>query len=135
MNLLFNSTEDFENDLRNFDETARQRIAERVNEVAQSFAQDKQRFARQARKPYRVPLGNGYASSLYAVKVAPDARIVMAVDNDPLFDQVIVTLIRVVSRAALQEAYQAAAQALYQPLNGHCTKPGAKVGCNQSVAG
>ena len=128
MNLLFNSTEDFERDLQRFDETTRHLIAERVNEVARTFEHDKAAFARQARKPYPVKLGNGYDSSLYAVKAGPDVRVVLAVDNDPLFDQILVTLIRVVPRAELQEAYQAAALALYQPLNGHFARQGAGVG-------
>ena len=128
MNLLFNSTEDFEQDLRTFDDATRQSIVERVNSVAQSFIENKSSFARQARQPYRIELNNGFDSSLYSVRVEPGIRLVLTIENDPLFEQVNVTLMRVVKRGDLREAYETAARNLYQHLNGHKPPQGVKVG-------
>ena len=64
MNLIFHSTEDFEQDLQAFDESMRREITERINQVAQAFVHDKKAFARQAQQPYRIELDGGYDSSL-----------------------------------------------------------------------
>lgn len=113
MNFLFNSTADFEQDLQNFDATTRHTIVERVNALAQVFVHDKVAFARQARKPYRIHLSNGYDSSLYVVQAGPETRLILTVDDDPIFEQVIVTLLRLVPRSEVRRAYAAAAQTLY----------------------
>ena len=128
MHLLFNSTESFEKDLQPLDASAQQGIVHRLNQIAPAFVEDKKAFARHARKPYKVQLGDGYDSSLYAVRIAPDLHAVLAVDDDPLFDQVIMTLIRVVNHADLKEAYGLAAKSLYQGPNGGRVNPGVHIG-------
>jgi hypothetical protein len=128
MNLLFQSTEDFEQDLQQVDTPTRQRIVHSLNQVARAFVEDKKTFARHARKPYRVKLGDGYDSSLYAVRVDSDLHAILTVDDDPLFDQVIITLIRVVNRADLKETYGLVAKALYQDFNGSKAKQGVRIG-------
>jgi hypothetical protein len=118
MDLLFHSTETFEQDLQQFDAHLQIRIVQRVNEVAEAFIADQRVFAQQARKPYNLQLSNGFDSSLYSVIVEPDLRVILTVDDDPLFDQVIVTLMRVVKRPDLYNAYTSVAKTLYQSLNG-----------------
>ena len=128
MHLLFHSTESFEKDLQQLDASTQQSIVQRLNQMAQTFVEDKKAFARHARQPYKVKLGDGYDSSLYAVKIAPDLHAVLAVDDDPLFDQVILTLIRVVNRVDLKEAYGLAAKSLCRGLNGDSVNPGVSIG-------
>lgn len=128
MNLVFHSTETFEQELHAFDAALQERTVQRINEVAQAFLTDRQLFAQQARKPYNIPMYNGFDSSLYSIIVKPDLRVILTVDEDPLFDQAIVTLLRVVKRPALYNTYTAVAQALYQNLHGNVTKPGVPVG-------
>ncbi len=128
MNLLFHSTETFEQELQQFDVCLREKIIQRVNEVAQAFIEDRQVFAQQARKPYNVHLSNGFDSSLYSVVVEPNLRVILTVDEDPLFDQAIVTLIRVVKRSDLYNVYTTVASALYQNLNGSVSKHGIRIG-------
>ncbi|MFZ4660789.1 MAG: hypothetical protein ACOYNY_27505 [Caldilineaceae bacterium] len=128
MNLVFHSTATFEQELHAIDAALQERIVQRINEVAQAFLTDRQLFAQQARKPYNIPMHNGFDSSLYSIIVKPDLRVILTVDEDPLFDQAIVTLLRVVKRPALYNTYTAIAQALYQNLNGNTTKQGVPVG-------
>lgn len=128
MNLIFNSTEGFESDLREFDEVTRCKVTERVNQVAQEFIQDKRAFARHARKPCTIQLGNGYESSLYSVKVEPSVRVLLTVDDDPIFERVIVTLMRVVKRAQSRKAYDSIVEALYKHLNGCKVGEGVPIG-------
>ncbi len=128
MNMVFHSTEDFEKDLQTFDAATRQRIAQHVNRVAQEFAEDKKAFARHARKPCSVKLGNGYDSSLYSVKVEPNVRVLLTVDDDPIFGQVIVTLMRAVIKSQSKEAFGAVLESLNQHLNGRTAGEGVLVG-------
>ena len=128
MNLVFHSTETFEQELQQFDAAVQKCIVQRINEVAQAFLMDRQLFSQQARKPYNIPMYNGFDSSLYSIVVKPDLRVILTVDEDPLFDQAIVTLLRVVKRPDLYTTYTAVAQALYRNLNGSATKQEVPVG-------
>ena len=118
MDLIFHSTESFEQDLQQFDDIARQKVITHLNDVAQAFIDDKKTFAKLARKPYPIEMLNGYDSSLYAVRIAPNFRAILTVDEDPLFNQVIVTLIRIVQSPFFKETYMNTAKILYQSLNG-----------------
>jgi len=127
MELSFNTTEEFEKDLRSLDTATRTEMVDKINRVAQMFSENKAEFAKQVTKPL-IKMGNGYNSSLYIVRVAPNIRVVMAVDDDPIFEQVIVTLLRAVKRVKVKEAVNQAAQDLYQPLNGHFAPQEMEVG-------
>ena len=128
MNLLFNTTEEFETDLSNFDQLTRDQIAERVNLVAHEWLHDKQAFAQHARQPYAVALDNGYQSSLYAVQVEPNVCALLTIEDDPIFEQVIVTLLRVVESAQLDATYHALVEALYRDFGGKVVEAGVLVG-------
>ncbi|MEA5532409.1 hypothetical protein [Crocosphaera sp. XPORK-15E] len=71
------------------------------------------------RKLGRLPLLlglNGYESSLYTLKISQQLRVILAVDEDPIFGQVIFTLFRVVKHDDLDQAYQSIAESLYQEI-------------------
>jgi hypothetical protein len=78
-------------------------------------------FAR-AERPPSVQLKGGFTSSLYALRAGRDIRIVMAVDEDPVFGRTIVTLFRVVHQDELKRSFRSIARTLYrnpiQPTNG-----------------
>jgi hypothetical protein len=59
---------------------------------------------------------NGYESSLYTLKVSYQLRLILSVDEDPIFGQVIFTLFRVVKHDDLDKAYRGVAESLYQDL-------------------
>ena len=130
MNLLFNTTEDFENDLSNLAASTRAKITERVNLLAGEFVRDKKAFARHARQPYAVALDNGYKSSLYSVEVESNVCALMTIEDDPIFEQVVVTLLRVVERAQLEATYRSLVEALYQDFGGRVVEAGVLVGAN-----
>ena len=71
------------------------------------------------RKLRRLPLSsdlNGYESSLYTLRVSQKLRVVLAVDEDPIFGQAIFTLFRAIQHDELDRAYKAVAESLYQDL-------------------
>ena len=59
---------------------------------------------------------NGYESSLYVLKVLEKLSVILTIDEDPIFDQFIVTLFRAVKQDKLNRAYQSVAELLYQEL-------------------
>ena len=130
MNLLFNTTEDFENDLSNFEEATRSKITERVNLVAQAWIHDKETFARHARQPHAVTLENGYQSSLYVVQIQPEIYVLLTIEDDPIFDQVVATLLHVVERTRLDATFTALVEALYRDFGGRVVEAGVLVGAN-----
>ena len=67
-------------------------------------------------RPPLISAMNGYESSLYTLKVSSQLRLILSVDEDPIFVQVIFTLFRVVKHDDLDKAYKSVAQSLYQDL-------------------
>ena len=112
MDLVFHATNGFEIDLKRLPKQDAERVVEKLNgkgivDVLNSAAM------------YSVPnallpqLKDGMDSTLYSMPIG-DIRVVLAIDEDPLFDQRIVTLFRIVRRQDLDEACRGTAECLYQ---------------------
>lgn len=123
--LLFQETEEFERDMQHLDAALREAVASRINHVALACAKDVSGFASLARslasddlalQPVMMELGQGYESSLHTFEAAPDVHLVLAIDDDPIFGQVIFTLFRAVPGASLEQACRDVVQALYKSM-------------------
>jgi hypothetical protein len=53
---------------------------------------------------------------LYVLRVSQKIRVSLAIDEDPIFEQIIFTLFRAVSHAELGKAYQDVAASLYRDV-------------------
>ena len=115
MDILIESTEDFERDLSELNEGERTEAIKKINDCADLFQAQKAEVYRKLR---RLPLSsstlNGYESSLYMLRVSPKLSVILTVDEDPIFRQVIFTLFRAVKHDDLDKAYQGIAESLYQ---------------------
>ena len=119
MDILIESTKGFENDLTKLSEDERAAAIQTINDCASLFQTQKADLYRKLR---HLPLPtnlNGYESSLYTLTVSPTLRVIWAVDEDPIFGQVIFTLFRVVKDDDFDRAYQGVAESLYQDLLPH----------------
>lgn len=96
MELLFESTNKFEKDLNQFDDQEKGKIVKKLNEQCASLKDGLDTFYKKVVRPLKIKLNNGLEPSLYCLKVNRDVRIIITVDDDPLFDQIIITLMRVV---------------------------------------
>jgi hypothetical protein len=70
----------------------------------------------------RLPLPsglNGYDPSRYTLKVSQKISVLLTIDEDPVFGQVIFTLFRSVNPHDLDRAYNTVAKSLYQELLHH----------------
>ena len=119
MDILIESTKGFENDLTKLSEDEKAAAIQKINDCASLFPTQKADVYRKLRS-LRLPTNlNGYESSLYTLRISRTLRVILAVDEDPIFGQVIFTLFRVVKHDDLDKAYQGVAESLYQDMLHH----------------
>jgi hypothetical protein len=119
VDILIESTKGFENDLTKLSEDEKAAAIQKINDCASLFPTHKADVYPKLR---HLPLPtnlNGYESSLYTLTVSPTLKVILAVDEDPIFGQVIFTLFRTVKQDELERAYQNVAESLYQDLLHH----------------
>ena len=116
VDILIESTNSFEKDLDKLAKSDKETAIQKINDCADLFLVQK---ANVYRKLCRLPLPtglNGYESSLYKLKVTQKLRVILTVDEDPIFGQVIFTLFRVIKHDNFDQAYKDVAKSLYQEL-------------------
>jgi mRNA-degrading endonuclease RelE of RelBE toxin-antitoxin system len=120
MGLEFLTTAAFQNDLTQLEEPTRKQVVQSVDRRGQLAITDREAFQKGLIRPGLKKLAGGLDASLYAMRVGKDLRVIFALDDDPIFDRTILTLLRVVQRDQAEEAYEKTAQALYgeRLLNG-----------------
>ncbi len=113
MQLLFQSTLAFEEELSSLSESERIDIIETLNTVCPNFICQKASFLTLVHQPKEIPLTNSCCSSLYVMPAGVDKVIILTLDEDPIFDQLIITLIRLVPASESTDVYMDVAQTLY----------------------
>lgn len=119
IDVLIESKKGFEQELSSLSEDEKALTVQKINDCASLFQNQKAGHQCQL---FHLPILsdlNGYESSLYTLKVSQELRVILAVDEDPIFGQVIFTLFRVVKQNDLDTAYKGVAEALYQELLDH----------------
>lgn len=119
MDVLIESTKAFEKDLARLSENEKAVAIQKINDCASLFPTQKANVYRKLR---RLPLAsalNDYESSLYTLRLSQKLRVILTVDEDPIFGQVIFILFRVVKHDELDKAYKSVADSLYQNLLHH----------------
>ncbi len=120
MNVLIKSTKDFERDLKELSESEKAAAIETINHCASLFPTHKADVYLKLLAPSQLlPLIHDYESSRYTLRVSQNLEVVLAIDEDPIFGQVIFTLFRAVEHDNLDEAYKSVAKSLYQGLLHH----------------
>lgn len=84
MNLIFESTNKFEKELKRFDPSEKAQIIKKLNQYCHLLTSDPNGFYKHAYQPLKLVLTGDNESSLYALKASRDVRIIMTVDEDPL---------------------------------------------------
>ncbi len=63
-----------------------------------------------------IKLTNDYDSSLYSLIINPKIRVILTIDDEPIFDRIIITLFRVVNSSEASEAYNSVVKSIYKDL-------------------
>lgn len=114
MDVTFEATDAFEKDLDTFASKERLQIVNKINIYCSLLPNDRAGFFKHAVRPAVPVLRSKLQSSLYSIRVARDIRVLATIDDDPLFDQIIVTLLRVVHRKDMDKVFRSLAQSIYQ---------------------
>lgn len=116
MDMIIESTKNFEQDLETFIQVDREIIIDQLNKFFPTFSTDKASFYRRLYRFPHLKLINDYEASLYSLSITPKIRVILTIDEDPIFEQTIITLFRVVNHSELEQAYNSVAESLYQNL-------------------
>ena len=76
--------------------------------------EDRSDFFSKVDQPVQIRLKGDFDSSLYSVRLDGDTRLVLTVDDDPVFGQTLVTLFRLIPHSESVRAYRSIAQLLYR---------------------
>ena len=114
MNILFESIKKFEKELSKFPQREKTQIILKLNQYSQLLNSDSREFYKHAYQPLKMNFVDGDESSLYVLQVSRDVRIIMTIDDDPLFDQILITLLHVVRHSNLEKVFKSIAESLYQ---------------------
>jgi hypothetical protein len=114
MDILIESTHNFEKDLSSLTEGKKEIAIQEIERYAELFPTQKADVYRQLHQPSLSSFLDGYDSSLYTLKISEALNVILTVDEDPIFGQVIFTLFRAIQHDNLDKAYKSVAEALYQ---------------------
>ena len=107
------TTPEFRDDLRRLSTENRARIETALRRSYELLRKDRRSFFARAKRPHAIYIKGGLTSSLYAFPVGRDIRLIMSVDDDPVFAQTLVTLFRAVRQDELGRAYRSIAERIY----------------------
>jgi hypothetical protein len=115
MFLTVNSTAGFERDLKILARSEQKLVLRRVQEYRDMIMSSGGRIPRAGLyRPHAIRLKNGFTSSLSVLRAQADIQIILTVDEDPLFNQIIITVLRAVRSKDLKSAFDSVARSLYQ---------------------
>ncbi|CAD5949822.1 hypothetical protein PCC9214_02480 [Planktothrix tepida] len=114
MEIIFESTEEFEEDLKTYSEAEQTLILQQLHEYSSCLLQVKGYRERRLHQFYQFDLLGDYASSLYSFIVNYYLRVILTIDDDPLFNRTIITLFRVVDSQVVAKVYQQVGESIYQ---------------------
>jgi hypothetical protein len=114
MDIIIDSTQHFEKDLAKLDQKDKATVITKINHCASLFPSQKANVYHQLHHLRLPSLPNGYESSVYILRTSPKLRVILAIDEDPIFEQIILTLFRVFKHGDLEKVYKSIAESLYQ---------------------
>lgn len=114
MDIIIDSTQHFEKDLAKLDQKDKATVITKINHCASLFLSQKDHVYHQLHHLRLPSLPNGYESSVYILRTSPKLRVILAIDEDPIFEQIILTLFRVFKHGDLEKVYKSIADSLYQ---------------------
>ncbi|MGI9473754.1 MAG: hypothetical protein ACR2NZ_19590 [Rubripirellula sp.] len=115
LEMVFHETEGFVNDWKAISPSSeRAELATELNDCCQLLLYDQASFD-QRTEAVHVPLGEGVDASLFRMSYR-DRTLLFTVDQDPVFSELVITLLRVVTTADASQAIEASTRSLYSGL-------------------
>lgn len=119
MEILIESTKEFEQDLAGFSQVNKDNIIEQINKICQLLLHEPETFFQNIAHSQlkKIKLDKDYDSSLYSLRLQPAIRLILTIDDDPIFDRKLITLFRIVKPEDVAKAYSSVAEILYQDFS------------------
>jgi mRNA-degrading endonuclease YafQ of YafQ-DinJ toxin-antitoxin module len=113
MDVQIDITDEFEKDLVKISKSDNQIITKKIDYLIQLLNND-QNINRHLYRLHKIAPINDLNSSLYIFKVNTTIRIILTYEDDPIFDQKIITLLRVVNHSKLDKVFKGLQESIYQ---------------------
>ena len=110
--LIFEETDSFLSDWENYSNESRLKLATHFNDCCQLLLYDEAAFHQKV-ESIAPPLKDGMEATLQAMELDND-RILFLVDEDPVFEEVHITLLRIIPSAEFSTARESIVRSLYQ---------------------
>ncbi|WRH66790.1 MAG: hypothetical protein RSE13_25315 [Planktothrix sp. GU0601_MAG3] len=114
MEIIFESTEEFEADLKTHSEAEHDIIVQQIYEYFASLLEGKSDRERRLHQFHQFDFLEDYGSSLYSFIVNYYLRVILTIDDDPIFGRTMITLFRVVDNQVVAKVYQQVGESIYQ---------------------
>ncbi|WP_353929641.1 hypothetical protein WJM97_15165 [Okeanomitos corallinicola TIOX110] len=114
MDILIESTKDFEKDLEKFTDTEKFKIIKEMNRNFELISSENNSFYEHSEQLRNIKLNHDYDSTIYCLTINDDKRIILTIDDDPIFGCILITLFRMVDKENAHQAYNAVAEMIYQ---------------------
>lgn len=114
MDIVFESAVEFEQDLKIYSEAEQSLILQQLHEYSSLLLTDKSCRERKLHQFYSFEFKENYGSSLYSFIVNYYLRVILTIDEDPLFNRVVITLFRVTDIQNVARIYQQVGESIYQ---------------------
>jgi len=111
--LVEQTTPGFRLDWERLSPTDRAAVRQALDRGYAVLRDNRRAFFAKVRRPPSIQLKSGFTSSLYSLRAGRDIRVIIAVDDDPVFGQTLITLFRVVPQDELERSFRSIARVLY----------------------
>lgn len=115
MEYIINSTKQFEKDINRIQKTEANKVISKLN-VFINYLKEGKRVDHLISKVPNIILKFQFSSSLYIFRADLKIRAILSIESDPLFDQKIITLYRIVKHDELERAINSVVNSLYQSM-------------------
>ena len=79
MDILIDSTKDFEKDLEQFNDTDKFKLIKEMNRYFETLSKDKMLFYQSSEQLRNIKLNQSYDSTIYALKINDHQRVILTI--------------------------------------------------------
>lgn len=114
MEIQFDITEKYEKEFSKLSTKDQKSVALSIDKYAASFDVEKGDVTGKVFQLHKIQLPTGLDSSLYVLRSTQNIRVILTIEEDPLFCKKIITLMSVVNHDSMEKAYRSVSESLYQ---------------------
>jgi mRNA-degrading endonuclease YafQ of YafQ-DinJ toxin-antitoxin module len=113
MDVRIDIEKNFDNDIKKLSSWNQTVISKKINQLIDLLKEEKNTSSH-LYKVHKFSIGGNLDSSLYVLKINKELRIILTSEEDPLFNEHIITLLRVVRHDDLDKTFRGLAEAFNQ---------------------